>query len=480
MKPKDPQHNVKNTYAFTFFYWAARSILFQQIISGYIFVLTGSNQPVGMVKGIQGISQLVFAFPAGYLADHTRRDTVLEISGIIGIFSALLTLIAVEASSLTLVYVAFGLWGLFSAFQSPAMEALFADSIPHGRRSYPFTLKYNVSNIAQVIGPFCSIMLFLYVGDVWQLQELRPVLIFGSLLAGLASLFLFRYDDDLAISDDHSANPLQDSGHGNDTSEPLLTPSVVGNDMELEYDYSDVEEERQQSGCHGQCPNVDDDANEESGLMTSGDKPQKFGTSPLDEAPPVKYFCFTSEHVPWLLFLSDFIISNGAGMTINFFPLFFMRDYGLSPIQVSVLFLVQPIVVMALSFLSQVLSRKLGRMPIIVWTRIFATFCLLCMAYAQPLHLQIMLFLMRGGMMRCSQPLRRSVLMDHVRREVRARWNALEGLSVFSYSGSAVIGGYIVDSYDYRTCFFITSFVYFAGLALELFLLPLTKHAVEK
>jgi MFS family permease len=83
-------------------------------------------------------------------------------------------------------------------------------------------------------------------------------------------------------------------------------------------------------------------------------------------------------------------------------------------------------------------------------------------------------------MMRCSQPLRRSVLMDFVKREVRARWNALEGISVFSYSGSAVVGGYLVDQYDYRTCFFITSLVYFAGLSLELLLLPLTKHAVEK
>ncbi len=82
--------------------------------------------------------------------------------------------------------------------------------------------------------------------------------------------------------------------------------------------------------------------------------------------------------------------------------------------------------------------------------------------------------------MRCSQPLRRSILMDHVPKEFRARWNALEGLAVFSWSGSAVLGGYLIDAYDYRTCFFITSFVYFAGLALELFLLPLTKHEMEK
>jgi len=54
------------------------SILFQQVIAGYVFVLTNSNKPVGIVKGIQGIAQLVFSFPAGYFADHTRRDRILR------------------------------------------------------------------------------------------------------------------------------------------------------------------------------------------------------------------------------------------------------------------------------------------------------------------------------------------------------------------------------------------------------------------
>ncbi|TYZ69085.1 hypothetical protein PybrP1_011404 [[Pythium] brassicae (nom. inval.)] len=523
-------HNVKNTYLFTLFYWAARSILFQQVISGYIFVLTDSNQPVGIVKGIQGISQLVFSLPAGYLADHTRRDTVLKIAGVIGLLGSLLTFAGVQASSLKLIYVAFGLWGLFSAFQSPAMEAIFADSIPHGRRSYPFMLKYNVSNVAQVIGPLLSILLFLYVGDVWRLQELRPVLIFGTALGAFACLFLFRFDDDLSLSVEHSANATHHlESQDNDQwqqqrprldSEPLRTPSFVGNGIDIEYNYSDVEDELKESARVEEFE-FERDAGivtEKSSLITPGSsalalqrsvdrdtkvlsstsKMSKFltetgtdgatGTSTgkhsgdhAQQEPHVaRFLCLTSDHVPLVLFLSDFIISNGAGMTINFFPLFFMQEYGLSPIHVSVLFLLQPVVVLVLSFAGQRASRSLGRMPIIVWTRIASTVCLLCMAFAQPLHLQVLLFLLRGGMMRCSQPLRRSVLMDFVRREVRARWNALEGISVFSYSGSAVIGGYLVDAYDYRTCFFITSFVYFAGLSLELCLLPLIKHAIEQ
>ncbi|RLN77594.1 hypothetical protein BBJ28_00000438 [Nothophytophthora sp. Chile5] len=512
LSERGAQHNVVNTYVFTLFFWASRSILFQQVISGYIYVLTNSNQPVGIVKGIQGISQLVFALPAGYLADHIRRDSVLKMSGVIGLVGALLTFVAVELSNLTAIYVAFALWGIFAAFQSPAMEALFADSIPAGRRSHPFMVKYNVGNVAMVIGPFLSILLFLYVGDVWRVQELRPVLIFGTVLAAIASLFLFRYNDDLALREGEGA-PLQELSPLNqrmsiDSSEPLLTPSFASNALEFDYNYSDDEEDldfgddleqddERKNLIQARVNQVVNIANtgasteksslvltvttpaaDGGGTMTT---PKKTRTHSLDvHSQGVTFLGLSTEHVPYILFTSDFILSNGAGMTINFFPLFFMKEYGLTPVQVSALFLAQPIVVLVLSYVGQKSSRTLGRMPIIVWTRMAATACLLCMAYAQPLQLQIVLFLMRGGMMRCSQPLRRSVLMDFVRREVRARWNALEGISVFSFSGSAMIGGYLVDMYDYRTCFFITSFVYFSGLCLELLLIPLTRHAVEK
>ncbi|TYZ65701.1 hypothetical protein PybrP1_002519 [[Pythium] brassicae (nom. inval.)] len=467
-------HNVQTAYAFTLFYWAARSILFQQVLSGYVFVLTNSTKPVGVVKGIQGISQLVFSFPAGYCADHIRRDSILKVSAAIGLLSSMLTFYAVEASSMSMLYVTFGLWGLFAALQSPAMEALFADSIPHGERSYPFMIKYNVSNLAMVLGPAISILLFLYYGDKWRIAELRPVLEFGTLLAIVSSLLLLRFNDDLAFENIRAKEQHREK----EIEQPLRTPSVAGNDLDIEYDYDEDDEKNLQSVAltensallvpsklENQELQVTAEAEHEEGYLARQD---------------VHFLCFRTRHVPWILFFSDFIISNGAGMTINFFPLFFMQEYGLSPIHISLLFISQPVVVLVLSYLAQRLSKPFGRMPLIVFTRCFSVLCLFSMAFAQPLALQVLLFLLRGGMMRCSQPLRRSILMDYVPKDIRARWNALEGISVFSWSGSAVIGGYIIDVYGYRTCFLITSVVYVLGLGLETVLLPLTKHAVEK
>lgn len=463
--------NVQTAYVFTLFFWAARSILFQQVIAGYVFVLTQSNKPVGIVKGIQGISQLVFSFPAGYFADHTRRDLILKISAVLGILTAALTFFAVEWTSIYMLYVVFGLWGAFAAMQSPAMEALFADSIPQGERSFPFMIKYNISNFAQMLGPALCVFLFIYYGDMWQIPQLKPVLEFGSVLAVVAALLLFRFDDDLAIENRMEQEQLQDDAMSERAlaRSPLKTPTLVGNELDLEYEYSD-EDEKEAPGK----------ATEKSALLRSKDlEKQNDGDEAYFANLDAKFLCFRTQHVPYILFIADFIISNGAGMTINFFPLFFKQEYGLTPIHVCLLFMAQPLVVMVLSVMSQRMSKWCGRMPIICVTRIISVACLYFMSLAKPVELQILLFLMRGGMMRCSQPLRRSVLMDYVPKDIRARWNALEGLSVFSWSGSAVIGGYLIDAFDYRTCFVITSLVYCVGLALETVLIPLTKHAVE-
>ena len=85
--------NQRLVYLYTLLFNASSSILFQHVLSGYIFVLTESNAIVGWVKGIQGVSQLVSTFPLGYLADIYRRDQVLVFGGFLGVFAAMLTLL---------------------------------------------------------------------------------------------------------------------------------------------------------------------------------------------------------------------------------------------------------------------------------------------------------------------------------------------------------------------------------------------------
>lgn len=291
-------------------------------------MLTASNAPVGFVKGIQGLVQLLCAFPAGYAADCTRRDRILILAGIVGVVASVLTAMAFELADMLLIYVAFGLWGAFTAFQSSAMEALFADSVPMGQRSAPFTLKYVIRNVALVLGPTSAMLLLWKYGDVWTLAALRPVLLFGAFIAAVSMVLLFQFNDDLAFENRQYVLAIErelSSIERNFTSE-----------------YSDRESSASEQGASFSRMQMTSNS-EFSQLLRSSRVPSVnsgyYLTAPLrsddDEDVSVRpvmacWGMLDTAHVPYLLFVSDFFVSNGTGLVTAFFPLFFLHEYALS------------------------------------------------------------------------------------------------------------------------------------------------------
>merc|ERR1711972_151653 len=80
-------------------------------------------------------------------------------------------------------------------------------------------------------------------------------------------------------------------------------------------------------------------------------------------------------------------------------------------------------------------------------------------------------------------PVVRAMIMDLVPTERRGRWNSIQSISGFTWSGSAALGGYIADvSGDYRFTFVVTAMVYtFSGLLSVplLFCYPQDFHSVR-
>ncbi|KAL3673795.1 hypothetical protein V7S43_001487 [Phytophthora oleae] len=465
------EHNVQLVFLFTVIYWSASSIISQQVLSGYVYVLTASNTPVGFIKGVQGLAQLLCAFPAGYAADCTHRDRILFIAGVIGIVASILTGLAFELGDMLLIYVSFALWGAFTAFQSSAMEALLADSVPIGQRSVPFTLKYVMRNVALVLGPLCTILLLWKYGDAWTLAGLKPVLVFGAFVAAVSMLLLFQFNDDFAFENRQYVHAVE---RELSSIERNFTP-----------DYSDRESSASERG--GSYPRMQ--ISEFSQLTRSSRVNSGYYlATPLwsdsgDDSPvrPVMacWGTFDTAHVPYLLVVSDFLVSSGTGLVTTFSPLFFFKEHEFSPVRVQTLFALQPLAMALFSFLSQMASSHTGRMSVVVLTRTLGTISLLLMAVSRDQTDQSVLFIAHGALMQCTEPLRRSLLMDFVPKAHRARWNSLEGLAVASWAGSAVLGGIIVDVYGYQLCFVAAALVYICGLVLEAMLIPLTKHAAE-
>lgn len=55
------------------------------------------------------------------------------------------------------------------------------------------------------------------------------------------------------------------------------------------------------------------------------------------------------------------------------------------------------------------------------------------------------------------KPLTKSIIMDIVPKEQRAKWTAAEAINMASWSGSAMLGGYLIDKYGIVPSFITTA-----------------------
>lgn len=89
---------------FTFFAGVGRGTWSFTVLSGYLYQLTSSHGDVGIAEGAQGIAQLAVALIAGYLIDKwNRRDKILKLSALIGIFSAVFIIFSLSEGTSTII-----------------------------------------------------------------------------------------------------------------------------------------------------------------------------------------------------------------------------------------------------------------------------------------------------------------------------------------------------------------------------------------
>ena len=67
------------------------------------------------------------------------------------------------------------------------------------------------------------------------------------------------------------------------------------------------------------------------------------------------------------------------------------------------------------------------------------------------------LYVLRTWLMNCTSGLTKSILNDYISKAHRAKWNALESVNLFSWSGSSMIGGYVINAYGFHAAFLITA-----------------------
>jgi Major Facilitator Superfamily len=321
-----------------------------------------------------------------------------------------------------------------------------------------------------------SLVMFVFLGDTWNLPECALVIAIGQVLF-LPALVLSMYfnDDDnynnIRHRDETGASSqlsFQEEGEEEEEEEHLF--------LRLEEDSNDSDEEAGRI-CDGMSvvssPNRlgnsgDGDDNDDDDGSSGGQR----------QFPHLQCLasCFPQDRtIPYLIATGDVVSGLGAGMSIQHLPIFLMDQLQLRPVQVQALSVVSPLVMAGLMHVAQLVANRYGRCRVALafkWVGI-AFMVLLIVSYnlRVPTWLICVIYVVRSGFMNSTSALTRSVLMDHVPSCERGKWSAIESINMFSWSGSAAIGGLIIAKMgSLLPLFGITALVQFVA---SLCLLPL-------
>ena len=434
--------NVRLALLFTFLGSAARGVWAFVILSNFIHVLTDSTLNVGIAEGIQGFSQCIFALIAGFAADKFSREFSLRLAGIFGLIACGVAIFALKYQETWLtnqyryyILVAFlCFWGAYQGLWTTSLETIFADSIVTGKRSEFSTQKFILLQIASITGPIIGILLFVYQGNHWKYDILNDIFFIGILLSlpSVFILFLFR--------DKYTLGKLSES-HSSPLHSPLINEEDIGN------------------------VNIDGEIDDYNNIASNNNNNNN----------NVKI-----RRIPYILAIADVISGISAGMTVKFFPLFFANDLKLTPIYTNGIYVGLPI---AMSIMARgghyIAHRFFGRVFTIIFMSIGGAVALVGLwaieKYAStsvPTYVKIIIYVL-STLQHCVRPLKKSLLMDYVPKKRRGIWNAVDSVTRFGWSGSAILGGWIISNYGYGTSFLYTGILQFFAALFLFCLIPL-------
>ena len=431
-------------------------------MSAYLLLRTGSQTKVGLAVGCQGVANLCAAFPGGWIGDRYGRSTAIRMAvcfGAIGYASVVASVNS--ASSLSVEHewmaIAASLFfvGLYTGSQNPNVEAIFGDSVPSGQRSKIYVRKSSLRIAGNSVGPILSVCIFAYLGNEWKASELRWVITLG------AVCFILPCSMALSLKEKNSLGAASEA----------LIPTENGR--------------RGAANTNANAATVvvmssKGDVQEIGGLRAAGPPSRPAPRPPREEEETYSEAALTTRRrIAATIVVSDLIAKLGSGCTIKFVPLYFLQRCHLSPIAVNCVSAVGPLGAAGFAILAQKVSRRFGRVQVTWITKVIGALALGGIAATNNNYIIVPLYLARVCFMNCSTGLTKSVLNDYVPKAERARWNSFEAVNTFGWSGSAAVGGFIIERYGYSIMFVITALMQIFAATILLSIAPLVHAEVS-
>eukprot|EP00980_Cylindrotheca_fusiformis_P031284 scaffold26122_cov127-Cylindrotheca_fusiformis.AAC.3 len=453
----DKEKNVRLILCYTWLVFAGRSIWNQNVLATFCFLLRdGDPKAVGYLTAAMGICQLLVSFPTGVLADRTRRDTLLKVASCVGIVASFATIKVLYFSpNKKRIYsglvVALCIWGCFWGIANTALTALFADSVPNGQRSKYFTHRSVLINLGNVTGPMVALVMFLLLGNEWTISDCSMVMAAGQLvfLPALLLLCFLKDSDESGDEDDENvmATPILDSS-------------------------GSASSDHQSSGANNSDDILGDTTSSARPPAAAAHRDETYNAAKLVSMIPCCGSSNQERIIPSMVATADVMAGLASGMSIRYFAIFLYDNLKLQPVHVQILYIIAPLLQASLTKAGQALAKKYGRcLTTVALKWIGITFMLAMVGITKATTSDdrrataviCTMLVLRTAFMNSTSALTKSVLMDHVPSNERAKWSALESLNMFSWSGSAALGGILVDYRGILFNFCITAALQFVA-----------------
>lgn len=297
--------NIRKAIAITAFYNVASSIAIASVWGNFVKTYTGTNVVVGIVAACSGLSELVAAVVSSSLTDRAcpmRKEITLWTAACIGWLNIALTVGGVYGPDLALLYAASVTNGIFYGTFFPALEGILADSVPQMERTSLYSFKASIEALCGVTGFIVVIILFSVVGNVWSIDNMRPVIYCGLAVQLIAAtLLLLPRSKDAYFKESATEDDDVDQ-----------RPPLLPNPDTPHYGTSGPES----SVNGGESPPEPENKRVEQPLLArhDGDDESHWACLALQGKIPERL-------VPYVVCTSDVIMSLGSGMTVAFFQI---------------------------------------------------------------------------------------------------------------------------------------------------------------
>jgi len=196
---------------------------------------------------------------------------------------------------------------------------------------------------------------------------------------------------------------------------------------------------------------------------------QTVGTFPSSPKDAIQPNGAPSRVIPWLLYLSSFLVSLGGGLTLKFFPLYFKNEIGLNPADVQLIYAFVPITMLIVLFSVSALSSYLGRMPTVVVAKALGSAGIYLLGkgpawFNDSASILGTIFIIRTALMNSTNSIESGLVSDLVPQRNSLLWKSLEGIELAVWSGSSALGGVLIEGYGYSFAIMITAYIQFAGV----------------